>query len=327
MAGSAAIHKHQEASVRRPVRPGPVLLHDGRGRSSVHADQANRARGIDIHDLLPVRGNGGAKDLPGRKRKLQGIRSVAAAAPQRVIGVGGVGDPLAVCGPGGIESVDAGEQREELPGICVVTDQLSPRLQADGKNLLPIPAGNGRSIGQRTIGELDRRWRAAQKPGLHRQDPDVGTPFMSVFVDNVAAIGRPASTAKTSGRAVPEEDMETGAVCLGLVDRDRAMGGRPDCEDQPLSVRGDARFHRETVDAEQFARLGAVLLGNIDVVSQAEENTPIREQVRILGNDGSEEAGFSTGQRDGPERKRERVARRAEQIGPVLAQCGELEIG
>jgi hypothetical protein len=38
-------------------------------------------------------------------------------------------------------------------------------------------------------------------------------------------------------------------------------------------------------------------------------------------------ARFSTGQRDGPERKRECVARSAEQLGPVRAQCGELEIG
>ncbi len=113
--------------------------------------------------------------------------------------------------------------------------------------------------------------------GLHRQDPEVGAPFMSVFVDNVATIGCPSSTAKTSGSVVPEEDMETRAVCLGLVERDRAMCGRPDCEDEPLSVRGDTRFHRETVDTEQFAWLGAVLLGYIDGVSQAEENAPIRK--------------------------------------------------
>ncbi|HTF71838.1 MAG TPA: hypothetical protein VK638_55145 [Edaphobacter sp.] len=38
-----------------------------------------------------------------------------------------------------------------------------------------------------------------QKPGLHRQDPEVTPPFMSVLVDNVAAIGRPSSTAQASG--------------------------------------------------------------------------------------------------------------------------------
>jgi hypothetical protein len=127
--------------------------------------------------------------------------------------------------------VDAGKQREKLLRICVVTEQFPPRLHADSKNLFPIPAGNRRSIRQRTIGELDRGRRAAQKSGLHRQDPEVTPPFMFIFVDNGAAIGCPSSTAQPFGSAVPDEHVEIGAVRPGLVDRDRAMGGRPDCED------------------------------------------------------------------------------------------------
>ena len=100
---------------------------------------------------------------------------------------------------------------------------------------------------------------------------------MFIFVDDVPAIGRPLSAAQVFPGAVPEENMETGAVCPDLVDRDRAATGRPDCEHGALSVRGDTRLYGHTVDTELLARVGAVFLGHINVVSQAEEDASIRE--------------------------------------------------
>jgi hypothetical protein len=68
-------------------------------------------------------------------------------------------------------------------------------------------------------------------------------------------------------------------------------------------------------------RLGAVLLGYIDVVSQQKTMRPSRNKSASSRDDGSEEERFSTWPRDGPEGKRERVACSAQQMRPVLAQA------
>ncbi len=114
--------------------------------------------------------------------------------------------------------MDARKQREELLRICIVTDQFTPSFRADRKDMFPIPGNDWFHVRQWAIGELDRRRRAVQKPRLHGQDPEVAPPFMSILVDNVAAIGRPSSTAHATRAASPDEYMKIGAVCLDLVD-------------------------------------------------------------------------------------------------------------
>ena len=105
--------------------------------------------------------------------------------------------------------MDTGEQRKELVRFRVPADEFTARLYANSEDLLSIPAGNGRAVGERAIGELDRRSRAVQKPGLHRQGPEVTPPFMPVSVDKIAAIGRPGSAAHLSGLAALYDGMET----------------------------------------------------------------------------------------------------------------------
>ena len=87
-----------------------------------------------------------------------------------------------------------------------------------------------------------------------------------------------------------------------------------DRKDEPLSVRGNTRLLSDTAGAQQLARSGAIFLGDVEVVSQTEQNAPIREQVCILSLDGAEAARFSRRQRYRPERKHELVARSAQQI-------------
>jgi hypothetical protein len=50
-----------------------------------------------------------------------------------------------------------------------------------------------------------------------------------------------------------------------------------DREDQPLSVSGNTRLSYDTAGTQQFARLGAVFLGDVEVLSYAEKNAPIRK--------------------------------------------------
>src|SRR6266436_2919365 len=110
----AKIAKNQEVPVRGPIGTVRVFLRDRLRRPSLHTDQTNCTRGSRIRDLLPIRRDGGEKDLSGERCKLQRFRPVAATAPQYVIRIGRVRDPLAVVGKGGSESRDAGKQRKEL---------------------------------------------------------------------------------------------------------------------------------------------------------------------------------------------------------------------
>ena len=201
--------ENQEVPVRGPVRPVRAVLHDRSRRPSVHTDQANCTRGGSVRDLPPIRGNGGDIHLPGRKCELQRFRSVTPAAPQRVIRIDRVGDPLSVSRIGEIEGSDAGQQRKELFRVSVVADQFTPLLHANRKNLLSIPAGNCIAVGKRTISKLNRMPRRPQKPGLHRQGPEVNPLFVATFVDNVSAIGCPSSTANFSCLAAVHDGVET----------------------------------------------------------------------------------------------------------------------
>jgi hypothetical protein len=79
-----------------------------------------------------------------------------------------------------------------------------------------------------------------------------------------------------SGIAGFYDGVEIGAVCPGFVNRDRAPSGT-DREGQPRSVRRGGRICYETFGAQQFARFGAVLLGDVEVFLFAEQNAPICE--------------------------------------------------
>jgi hypothetical protein len=97
-----------------------------------------------------------------------------------------------------------------------------------------------------------------------------------------------------SGIAGFYDGVEIGAVCPGFVNRHRALSGM-DREGQPGSVRGGGRICYETFGAQQFARFGAVLLGDVEVFSFAEENAPIGEKVCVENFERSRRRGSPAG--------------------------------
>ena len=64
---------------------------------------------------------------------MQGLTAVHAAAPERIIGIGDVSNPLAVPCEVQLPSRDTGEKRHELMRLNVVADKFTPALPAGDK--------------------------------------------------------------------------------------------------------------------------------------------------------------------------------------------------
>ena len=105
--------------------------------------------------------------MQGRIGQLQTFRSVGATSPQRVIRVGSVGDPIPIPRERRIESRDARKKRKELVRPHVKADEFASLFDAKSKYLFSIAAREGKTIGQRTVGKLDRLLHTLEEPVLH----------------------------------------------------------------------------------------------------------------------------------------------------------------
>src|ERR1700691_1821506 len=73
--------------------------------------------------------------------------------------------------------------------LHVVANEFATALGADGKDLLAIAAGNCSGIGEGAGGELNGFCRAAEEPGLHRKQPNIGTLARRGSVNKILAVG------------------------------------------------------------------------------------------------------------------------------------------
>jgi hypothetical protein len=147
---------------------------------TVHADHIRLPMGRPKRDPLSVRGNEGIHDLQGRISELQTFCSVNAAAPERVIRVGCVSDPVAVARERRIDSRDARKKRQKLLRFHIVADEFASPFCANREDLFPVPARDSARVVQRPIRKADGLLRTAPEPGILRKRPKI--PDISIFI-------------------------------------------------------------------------------------------------------------------------------------------------
>src|SRR5437016_3663114 len=171
--------------------------------------------------------------LQGRIGELRAIAAIQLAAPQGVVGISYVGEPLSIAGEVQFAGRNPSEIGQKLTRIMIVALQLKPQLLSHYEQLLAIVAGNGREKGQRPGCQLLRSIAApAQQRTRFRQRPDVMAAAPRAFKKEILAIARPVSAAllrrlvpsrwkyRTKALAVGLHFPQRGNVFLGILQRE-----------------------------------------------------------------------------------------------------------
>jgi len=92
-------------------------------------------------------------------------------------------------------------------------NEFASLFDAKSKNLLSITTHGSTSIGQRTIGKLNRLITALEEPGFRRQQPKVPPAFMPSLEQDVFPIGAPLGAADVPALTGVHNRVEARTIC------------------------------------------------------------------------------------------------------------------